>query len=91
MVSNSVATRDDPAGEVVRRALEMWLPASALLAEVRPDTPLAGLGIDARTWVSFAYALRLGSSGRVLIDDSHVGSLTTVRDVLDHVRAHHDQ
>jgi hypothetical protein len=67
----------------------MWLPASVLIAEVRPDTPLAGLGIDERTWVSFAYALRLVSSGQVVLNDSIVSSLTTVGDVLDHVRTKH--
>ena len=85
-MSNSLAVRGDAADELVRQALELWSPANALIAEVRPDTPLAGLGIDAHTWVSFAFALRIASHEKVVINDSSVGMLLTLGDVQAHVR-----
>lgn len=86
-MSTSVAVLDDEAQDVVRKALQLWSPGNALIAEVRPDTPLAGLALDTRTWVSFAFALRIASHEKVVINDSSVGMLLTLGDLLAQVRA----
>lgn len=86
-MSASVALRGDAHQELVREALRLWSPASVLISEVRADTPLAGLGIDAHAWVSFAFAVRAASNDEVVINDSIAGSLITVGDVQAYVRA----
>lgn len=85
-MNTSVVVRGDAAQDLVRAALHLWSPANVLIAEVRPDTPLAGLGFTPRTWVSFALALRIASNEKVVITDSSVGALTTVGDLLAQVR-----
>lgn len=86
MGSSAVSRRVDAEVELFRTALQLWSPASVLNSEVRPDTPLVGLGIDTRTWVSFAYALRSASDEGVVMNDSIVGTLSMVGDVLAYMR-----
>lgn len=61
--------------DTVREALGRVLGSSGI--DLRPDTPLAGVGIEPDGWVCLAWALR--ESGSLV--DSDVPGVTSVADI----------